>query len=65
MTPPADVPEITPIELNARLEADDIPVLLDVRELFERRIAVGALHGTQFGGRELTVRVAKPRNGRR
>ena len=29
------------------------------------RIAVGALHGIRFGGRELTVRVAKPRNGRR
>jgi RNA recognition motif-containing protein len=25
------------------------------------RIAVGALHGADFGGRELTVRVAKPR----
>jgi len=33
------VPEITPTELNARLEAGDVPVLVDVRELFERRIA--------------------------
>ncbi len=45
MTQPADVPEITPVELNARLEADDVPVLLDVRELFERRIADLPEHG--------------------
>jgi len=36
---PADVPELSPTELNARFEAGDIPVLLDVREHFERRIA--------------------------
>ena len=39
MKQPTDVPEITPTELNARLEAGDVPVLVDVRELFERRIA--------------------------
>lgn len=39
MTQPADVPEITPTELNARLGAGDALVLVDVRELFERRIA--------------------------
>ncbi len=39
MTQPADVPEITPTELSARLDAGDALVLVDVRELFERRIA--------------------------
>ena len=31
--------EITPIELNARLESGNVPVLLDVREPFEAEIA--------------------------
>ncbi len=39
MTPPEDVPEITPTELKARLDAGDVPVLVDVREHFEKRIA--------------------------
>lgn len=39
MNEPVDVPEITPTELSARLEKNDVPVLLDVREHFERRIA--------------------------
>jgi rhodanese-related sulfurtransferase len=33
------IPEIDPIELKARLDADQIPVLVDVREAFERAIA--------------------------
>ena len=32
------VPEITPDELNERFELGRVPVLLDVRELFEREI---------------------------
>jgi len=39
MREPTEVPEITATELNARLEAGNVPVLLDVREHFERRIA--------------------------
>jgi adenylyltransferase/sulfurtransferase len=39
MTPTDDVPEITPSELKARLDAGDLPVLVDVREHFETRIA--------------------------
>ena len=35
----ADVPEITPTELKARLDNGDVPALVDVREAFERRIA--------------------------
>lgn len=31
--------EITPLELQARLESGDVPVLLDVREPFEADIA--------------------------
>ena len=34
-----DVQEITPAELKARLDAGDVPVLVDVREHFERGIA--------------------------
>lgn len=37
MTP--GVPEIDPLELKARLDAADTPVLVDVREAFERAIA--------------------------
>ncbi len=45
MTDAADVPEITPSELKARLDAGDVPVLIDVREHFERRIADLPEHG--------------------
>jgi rhodanese-related sulfurtransferase len=38
MNEPTEVPEITVTELSARLESGDVPVLLDVREHFERRI---------------------------
>ena len=33
------IPEITPTELKARLDNGDSPVLVDVRERFEQRIA--------------------------
>lgn len=33
------VPEIDALELKARLDVDDVPVLVDVREAFERAIA--------------------------
>jgi adenylyltransferase/sulfurtransferase len=39
MSDPQDVPEITPTELKARLDNGDVPVLVDVRERFEQRIA--------------------------
>ena len=39
MSQTTDVPEITPTELKARLDAGDLPVLVDVREAFERTIA--------------------------
>lgn len=39
MSQPSQVPEITPTELEERLEAGDVPLLVDVREAFERRIA--------------------------
>jgi len=39
MNPPDSVPEITPTELKARLDAGDTPLLLDVREPFEAQIA--------------------------
>lgn len=45
MTNDADVPEITPTELKARLDRGDVPVLVDVREHFERRIADLPEHG--------------------
>jgi sulfur-carrier protein adenylyltransferase/sulfurtransferase len=45
MDPVDDVPEISPSELSQRLEAGDVPVLIDVRELFERRIADIPDHG--------------------
>lgn len=35
----ADVQEITVIELNDRLEAGDVPLLVDVREYYEADIA--------------------------
>ncbi len=37
-TPPP-IPEITPSELKARMDDDDTPVLVDVREHWEREIA--------------------------
>jgi sulfur-carrier protein adenylyltransferase/sulfurtransferase len=37
--PTVTVPEITPTELKARLDAGDIPVLVDVREYYEADIA--------------------------
>jgi len=39
MSSDADVPEITATELKARLDRGDVPVLLDVREPYERSIA--------------------------
>ncbi len=39
MSQPEAVPEITPVELKERLESGDEPLLVDVREAFERRIA--------------------------
>ena len=39
------VPEITPTELKARLDAGDAPVLVDVREPFEYEIADLPEHG--------------------
>ena len=39
MSQPEKVPEISPTELQERLEAGDVPLLVDVREAFERRIA--------------------------
>lgn len=40
-----DVPEITATDLKARLDQGDVPVLVDVREHFERRIADLPDHG--------------------
>lgn len=45
MSDSAEVPEITPTELNTRLQAGEVPVLVDVREHFERRIADLPEHG--------------------
>jgi adenylyltransferase/sulfurtransferase len=39
MTHPVTVPEITPTELKARIDAGDVPVLVDVREYYEADIA--------------------------
>jgi adenylyltransferase/sulfurtransferase len=39
MNPPATVPEITPTELKARIDAGDVPFLVDVREYYEADIA--------------------------
>jgi len=39
MTQPDEIPEITPTELKARLDDGEVPLLVDVREHFERRIA--------------------------
>lgn len=40
-----DLPEIAPTDLKARLDEGDDPLLLDVREHFERRIADLPAHG--------------------
>ncbi len=45
MTNYADVPEITATELKARLDKGDVPLLVDVREHFERQIADLPEHG--------------------
>jgi len=39
MTEPAELPEITATELKARMDQGEVPILVDVREHFERRIA--------------------------
>lgn len=45
MSSDADVPEITPAELKARMDRGDVPMLLDVREPYERSIADIPEHG--------------------
>lgn len=45
MSHAADVPEISATDLKARLDQGDVPVLLDVREHFEHRIADLPEHG--------------------
>jgi rhodanese-related sulfurtransferase len=45
MNSPSAVPEITPTELKARLDAGDTPVLVDVRDAFEIEIADLPDHG--------------------
>ena len=60
MNQSADVPEITPADLNARIEGGDVPVLLDVREHFERRIADLPDHGQhQIPTGELLARLGE------
>lgn len=39
MTAPFAVPEITPTELKARMDAGDAPAMVDVREPYEAEIA--------------------------
>lgn len=39
MSQDSDIPEISVIDLKARMDQGDVPVLVDVREHFERRIA--------------------------
>lgn len=39
MSHDSDIPEISAVDLKARLDQGDVPVLVDVREHFERRIA--------------------------
>ena len=45
MNQPSDVPEITPTELQERLESGDEPLLVDVREAWERKVADLPEHG--------------------
>lgn len=57
MNAPPSVPEITPTELKDRLDAGEVPVLVDVRESFEAAIADLPDHGQlriptgEFAGR--------------
>ena len=39
MNAPSDVPEITPLDLEQRIAAGDTPLLVDVREPYEAKIA--------------------------
>jgi len=39
MSEPSTVPEITPTDLKARIDAGDVPLLVDVREYYEADIA--------------------------
>jgi adenylyltransferase/sulfurtransferase len=59
-----EVPEITPTELKARMDAGDLPVLVDVREYYEADIAdlpeVGQL---RIPMAELTERVEEMQKG--
>ena len=45
MNQASDVPEKTVTELKARIDAGDVPVLVDVRELYEAEIADLPEHG--------------------
>lgn len=45
MNQPPEVPEITPTDLKARLDAGDVPLLVDVREHHEAAIADLPEHG--------------------
>ena len=45
MNQDSQVPEITPTELKARLDEGDVPLLVDVREAHEIRIADLPDHG--------------------
>ena len=45
MTPAVTVPVITPTELKARLDAEDVPLMVDVREAYEADIADLPEHG--------------------
>ena len=45
MSEASPVPEITATELKARLDAGDVPVLVDVRDAFETSIADLPEHG--------------------
>ena len=45
MNDPTSVPEITPTALKERLDGGDVPLLVDVREDFEREIADLPEHG--------------------
>lgn len=45
MRHPPELPEITPIELKRKLDRGDVPILVDVREHFERHIADLPEHG--------------------
>lgn len=56
--------EITPLELQARLESGDVPVLLDVREPFEAEIAdLPELGQLRIPTGEFATRVAEVEQG--